>query len=133
MKILDSTFLIDLLKNKKEVYDKLDEIEKERALFITSISVYELAVGIQLDKNANKVKKFSELLKFLAAFEILELDVDSAIRAGKIKGDLIRKGKEIDTRDCLIAGIALINKAETIVTRNKKHFERVKGLKVETY
>ncbi|MBT4540876.1 PIN domain-containing protein [Candidatus Woesearchaeota archaeon] len=133
MKLLDSTFLIDLLKNKKEVHGKLDELENERALFISSISVYELALGIQLDKNLNHVKKFSEFLKFIAAFEVLNLDVDSAIIAGKLKGDLIRKGKEIDTRDCLIAGTALTNKIDTIITRNKKHFERVKGLKVESY
>lgn len=133
MKLLDSTFLIDLLRNKKEAYNKLNDLENEIALFVTSISVFELAIGTQLDKNVDKVKKFSELSKFLSAFEILNLDVDSAMISGKLRGDLISQGKEIDTRDCLIAGIALSNKVDTIITKNKKHFERIEGLKVEDY
>ncbi|HAB52662.1 MAG TPA: PIN domain nuclease [Ignavibacteriales bacterium] len=133
MKLLDSTFLIDLLRNKKDAYNKLNELSNEIALFITTISIFELAIGIQLDKNVDKIKKFSELSKFLAAFEVLNLDADSAIVSGKLKGDLISQGEDIDTRDCLIAGIAINNKVDTIITKNKKHFERINGLKVEDY
>jgi len=55
------------------------------------------------------------------------------MKAAEIHGELIAKGNKIDNTDSLIAAIALTNNINTIITRNKKHFERIKGIKVETY
>lgn len=133
MKLLDSTFLIDLLKNKEGAYKKLDDLKKEPALFVTMINVFELVSGVYFINPKNNEKRLNELLKFFAAFEILDLCLDSTIKAGEIHGKLRSDGKEIDVGDSLIAGISLTNKVDTIITRNKKHFERIDGLKVEEY
>ena len=133
MKLLDSTFLIDLLKNKEGAYKKLDDFKKEPALFVTMVNVFELVSGIYSISPKNNEKRLNELLKFFAAFEILDLCLDSAIKAGEIHGKLRSNGKEIDVGDSLIAGISLTNKVDTIITKNKKHFERIEGLKVEDY
>jgi predicted nucleic acid-binding protein len=133
MKLLDTTYLIDLLHNKEDALKKLDDFENEPALFIASVSVFELVVGIYKKYTINREKNVEELLTFLSSFEIFGLDLNSAIEAGKIHGNLIREGKEIDEGDTLIAGIALVNKVDTIITKNTSHFERIEGLKVESY
>ena len=64
---------------------------------------------------------------------MLPLDDLGIVRAAEISGTLMRKGETIDDCDCLIAGIALSKGVKTIITRNKKHFNKIKGIKVETY
>ena len=53
-------------------------------------------------------------------------------KAGKISGSLRARGREIDREDCIIGATALLND-EPVVTRNRKHFERIDGLDIETY
>ncbi|MDG7000350.1 MAG: type II toxin-antitoxin system VapC family toxin, partial [Nitrososphaerota archaeon] len=60
------------------------------------------------------------------------LDVSSSDKAGKILADLAKEGGLIDFRDALIAGISVANSL-LIMTRNKDHFSRIKGLKVESW
>ena len=66
-------------------------------------------------------------------FHILPFDHDSAIKSGEIAGELIRNGKTISDTDCMIAGTALANNINIIVTRDKEHFQRIKGIEVEGY
>ena len=47
---LDSSFLIDILRNKKEAVDKAREMEKF-GFGITSISVFEVMIGFYLKNN----------------------------------------------------------------------------------
>lgn len=84
-------------------------------------------------KNVDKTKKMIELLKLFSAFEVLDLNLDSAIKAGEVDGTLRAQGKDINGADALVAGIALTNKVDTIITKNRSHFERIDGLKVESY
>ena len=53
-------------------------------------------------------------------------------KAGKISGTLISRGEEIDREDWLIGATALLTD-EPVVTRTSDHFERINGLRVETY
>jgi tRNA(fMet)-specific endonuclease VapC len=59
---------------------------------------------------------------------LLALDRDSAKAAGAIND----KSNPIGESDLLIASIVLANK-QVLITRNKKHFERISGLKVEDW
>ena len=63
---------------------------------------------------------------------MLNLDKDSAILAGKIEANLIKKGEIIDLEDIMIGAIAIIND-ETLITRNIKHFSKIKNLKIQSY
>lgn len=66
------------------------------------------------------------------AVPVLDLKKDSSSRAGLIYADLRKKGQALDPTDCMIAAIALENN-ETLLTRNEKHFSKIKGLKIEGY
>ena len=128
---LDTSTLIDLLRNKKEAVQKIEKSKEHVAT--TRINIFEILFGIFVKKDKEK-QKFSERTKSLIdKIKILELDEVSCIKSAKIKSELIMHGKEIETTDCLIAGIMLANDCEKIITRDKDHFDRIKEIKVEGY
>ncbi len=127
--ILDTSVMIDILRSNKETLNKIKELEdKNIPLITTSITVFEIFQGISFvnEKNRDKIYNLFE------SINILNFDDHSARAAGIIQSDLKKQGKIIDPEDTMIAGIAKIN-TEVILTRNKKHFERIKGLEIETY
>ena len=71
----------------------------------------------------------ARLEQFLAAFRSLSFDDRAAERCGELIADLDRSGRPIGQADCMIAAIALAEDL-TVVTRNLRHFRRVRGLKV---
>ena len=85
--------------------------------------IYKLYNGIN-----KKCKKYKINLR---KFKILHFDFDDAINSSTIFRSLKEFGNLIDMGDIMIAGICIINDI-TLLTRNKKHFERVTnfGLKL---
>lgn len=70
---------------------------------------------------------------FLSTFELLEFDLKAAEKAGAVIALLEKKGEKIGDKGELTAGIALRHGETTIITKNKKHFEKIPGLKVEEW
>lgn len=132
MRLLDTTFLIDLLRNKEGAVLKAKELGYEN-LFTTEINVFEIALGVYYKKEIDHRKYLEQALNLLSRLTVLPLNRTSSIMSGKIAAELMRSGLEIESNDVLIAGIALSNGISKIVTRNKEHFNRIKGITVETY
>ena len=130
--ILDTTFIIDLLRGKnlgvKEKAEELDHLFETKA--VVSVSVMELWRGaLQSVRREEEQNKINELIK---SFLVYPFDEKTARESGEIEADLIKKGEIIDLEDIMIAGVAKVHN-ETVLTRNVKHFERISGLRVETY
>jgi tRNA(fMet)-specific endonuclease VapC len=130
MKCLDTDLLIAILRGKKEAYNKVIELDEEGKEATTSISAFELFFGA--NKSERKTENVKEALKLLGRLEVFPLDLSSSRRAGEIAAKLVAKGETIDFRDAMIGAIAL-EKDLTLVTRNKSHFARIKGLKIELW
>ncbi len=129
--IADSCFIIDLMRENESALKKAAEIrEGHQPQYITSPTVMELAVGVSLANLPKDEQKRVD--NILAGFHVIPLDAVSAWRAGIEIGRLRKKGTIIDPIDGQIAGIAL-QYDETIVTRNARHFQLFKDLKVELY
>lgn len=133
MKIVDTTFLVDLSRNEQNAVNKSLELDKEHKIFCAEVSIYEMILGVYAVKGIDHNEKLQKLETMFSKFNLLPLDHASAIKAGQIAGTLAAEGKTISDTDCMIAGIALSNGISTIITRNRKHFERIKGLTVEEY
>jgi len=128
--IFDTTFLVDLLRGNPEATTKISEIEKKNeTVATTTVSVFEIWQGIPKKATEKQVEETLELFK---SINILSLDFDSALEAGEIQRKLKSTGEKIDPEDAMIAGIAKTRK-EKVLTRNEKHFRRIKGLEVESY
>ncbi len=128
MKFLDSTFLIDLLNGKKETLAVLGSTEQ---LATSQANMFEVIRGIFL--KGHSYDKFLEAKEAFESIRVFLLDDGGIIRAAEISADLIKKGNRISDIDCITAGIALNNGADTMVTRNLKDFRKIKGIKVEAY
>ena len=132
MLCLDSDFMIALLRGDKKAITKAEKLEEEsREIVSTAINALELFVGIVAIDGISGTR-VKETRDFLENLTILNLDMSSAERSAYILNSLEKLGKSIGLKDSIIAGIALEHKAD-ILTRNIKHFERVSGLKVETW
>ncbi|MBD3203602.1 PIN domain-containing protein [Candidatus Woesearchaeota archaeon] len=129
--ILDTSFLIDLMKHDSNALDRLRKSVKiNEPQLITSISIFELFSGIQQSSKTEQEKK--KIRKVLKDQIVVPLDEKAAEKAGEIHGKLIKLGKRIESGDCLIAGIA-ITKKQKLLTRNIKHFSRIDGLEIDEY
>ena len=132
MKIVDSTFLIGLLKNDPETVKKARELDEEGGAATTVINVFETIYGVYraMSDVPRRLESFERLI---ANFDILDLDLEAAKKAAQIAGNLGKAGYSIDPFDSLIAGITLTCGAEALVTRNLSHFKRVSGLTLEEH
>ncbi len=129
--ILDTTFIIDLMNNDIKAVEKLRDLQKRgEAQIISSITIFELFSGLGHSKKQEKEK--TKIINALRGQLIIHLDQDAAEKAGFIDGSLRKEGKAIGPLDTMIAGIALVKK-EKVLTRNRKDFERIPGLEVESY
>lgn len=129
--IADTSFIIDLMRGDETALEKLSEIvDRGLGHYIASPTVMELAVGVSVAKLPKKEREKVE--EIIEGFQILPLDSTSAWRSGVELAKLRKVGMPLDPIDAQIADIALQND-DVIVTRNLKHFERFRGLKVETY
>ena len=128
MKILDTTFLIDLLRGKKGL-QKI--VETDEPLFTTQLNMYEVIRGL-FYRNIS-ARKMAEANDLFENIKVLSLDDNSIIKAAEISAELTKQGEMISDCDCMMAGIASSKGMNKIVTRNAKHFRKIKGMTVETY
>ena len=128
--ILDTCFIIDLLNNQEDAVRKAQELERKNIpLFTTSITVFEIWQGVADMNNKNKLARINILLEGLA---LLNLDCENAKIGVGIHSELYTQGKPIQPEDSMIAGICL-KERQKLLTKNKKHFGRIKGLELEIY
>lgn len=73
--------------------------------------------------------RVQEFLGRLPDFEILPLDTEAAVQAGRIEADLARHGTPIGRADPMIAAIAVV-RGLPLVTGNTDHYRRIRDLGV---
>ncbi len=127
MVCLDTDVIVHFLRKNKEAVELINKIvaTKEK-IKITSINEFELWRGIYGFKGVSKEKS---LQQFLSGVHKLPLESNSSKKAAEIFEALQSKGEMVDTLDVIIAAIAISNN-ESILTLNKKQFERIPGLKI---
>ncbi|MHA1264689.1 MAG: type II toxin-antitoxin system VapC family toxin [Candidatus Helarchaeota archaeon] len=135
MIMLDTTACIDFLTGEQKLKQIIDNSDK--ILYITSISIYEISIGLERTKRMKSKNRYTTLYKkwiaFLSGLNILTINLKEAECAARIYDQLNASGELIDDNDILIAGTMLANKVTKIVTRNARHFERIEGIEVITY
>ena len=130
MYLLDTNICISLMRNQyPEMTDKILSMDPS-LLMISSITVFELEYGAA--KSQQKDRTRAQLSLFLSAFTILPFDTEDAIVAGRIRGELAKKGTPIGPYDLQIAAQGISRKL-TVVTHNIDEFSRVPNLQVEDW
>lgn len=123
--LIDTDVLIDNLKSKARVDNEIIEFGP----VISVINLGELVYGAFKSKNPPKALKLVENLLTDFKIEIINLEREIIYVFGKLKADLEIKGERLDDFDLLVAATAIVNNL-ILVTRNIKHFKRIKNLKI---
>lgn len=128
---LETDFLVALIRKDERAIEKLKKlVESGERLTTTPINASELFKGAYMSKNVKENLK--KVRGVLSRLDILDFNLAASDIYGKISSELERKGEPIGEMDTLIASIALAHN-ERIVTRNVKHYSRVKGLEVDSW
>jgi predicted nucleic acid-binding protein len=127
--ILDTTVLVDLQRElrRQEVgpASRLLAELGDTEVAITFVTRMEFAEGYADDQR-------EACERFLAPFQVLWPDEDTAWRAARISRALRARGEAVGDHDAWIAALALQH-GRSVVTTNDRHFNRVPSLAVRTY
>lgn len=128
MVCFDTDFLIAYLQNDSDAIKKLEDLQDadDATAITTTINAAELWKGVY--RSAEKQKEIAKVERLLDSLELITLDRESARMVGEL--DAAIKSNPIGESDLIIASIALANK-QVLITKNRKHFERIPGLQVE--
>jgi len=124
MYLLDTNTLIYFFKGMGHVAGNMFA-HSPQDIFVPSIVVYELEVGIA--KSNNPEKRASQLGLLLEQIQIVDFSAKEAKASALIRATLEKLGTPIGPIDTLIAGCAKANNM-ILVTANTKEFERVRGM-----
>jgi len=129
--LMDTTFLIDIMRARSRALDALEVLDAEREpVAVTTVTLQEMARGLATT-DLTPARR-TELLELAAARTVLPLDRHSARRAGEVDAALWAAGTPLDPEDAAIAGIALSHD-EVLLTRREDIFGRVDGLRLRVY
>jgi predicted nucleic acid-binding protein len=99
-------------------------------LRVAVFAIAELEVGVAKCSRPTRERRAMETC--IEPFEVVGFTQSTARIFGSLIGRLETEGQPISDMDGLIASVAL-ELGEPLVTRNPKHFQRVPGLRLETY
>lgn len=123
MIIAHSDILIDFLRGHGEGAKRVAIELASRSFATTVITAFEIGSGARSEKQRKAVATLLE------AMTVLPFGAEEAQVAAEIRKDLESEGQSIGMADSMIAATCITNDG-VLLTRNRKHFERVKKLKL---
>lgn len=129
--LLDTNICVFLFRNKYGIKEKIKQVGLDNCA-VSLLTIAELMVGVEYTLQNTGVNKYENLKLFENSVTILP--VESSIEfAAKEKARLQLAGTELnDLIDLLIAGTAYANDL-TLITDNIKHFQNIKGIKIDNW
>ena len=127
MIVLDTSALIDLFRGGEEIRKALGG-----DVASTAVNYHEIFTGIKHHKAKAEERFFR---RFFSDIKILDLNLMAAERSSEIAGRLLSLGTFVNSVDVLIAGIAVANGAETLITRDRdfESIAKVTELNIKVY
>ena len=127
MIILDTNVLSALMRTAPDprVVAWLDS-QPRTSVWISSVTILEIQFGLQIlaagKRRSLLMKAFDEILGEEIGRRVASFDAADAQHAAGLMAARQMKGRPIDLRDTMIAGLALASHA-TLATRNTRDFE----------
>ncbi len=123
MTVADTDVLIDFLAGQPPGAEQVAQELERGHLATTAITRFELLAGARTAPQRSASRRLLERLPCLA------LDHNASDRAAEVRWSLAPRGQDIGTADTLIAGTVLTHRG-VLLTRNRRHFDRVPGLSI---
>ena len=122
MTILDTDYLVALLRGNADAVAQADRIKSPKT---TIINAFELYYGA--DRSTKSEKSHLEVDSLLGSMDVIGFEIPAVLTSAKIQAELMNAGHPVNILDVLIAGIVMVNHEE-LMTRNVNHFNRINGL-----
>ena len=126
--LIDTDWVIHYLHAHSTIVARLDELQPQ-GLALSIISLAELYEGVYYSRDPEGDEQ--DLNNFLRGVTVLGLDTDISKTFGRERGRLRAAGILIGDLDLFIAATALQHNL-TLLTNNRRHFERIAGLRMES-
>jgi tRNA(fMet)-specific endonuclease VapC len=126
--LIDTDWVIDHLNAIQRVVTRLKEL-RPQGLALSIVSLAELFEGVQYSRHPDQSKQ--ALDAFLEEVAVLGIDEEICTIFGRERGRLRKDGELIGDFDLLIAATGL-HYGLTVLTNNRRHFERIDGLQIES-
>ena len=130
---LDTNIVSYMLDNNEKIKNKVNAITANgHALIIPPVVDYEIRRGLLAKNYLKKLKRFEQIQQFIG---VGTFDSEIWRKSAEIYATLSKQGKPIGKSfdgDVFVAAYCVVN-GYTLITNNKKHFERVKGLDFEIW
>ncbi len=122
--LIDTDVVIEYLRSKdKPSTELINLLQAEHDVFLSSISEFELFLGVKTDRHRNDLEIiFNEV-------DVIAFDFGCGEIAADIWKSLQSTHQHVEIKDIFIASVA-INNDMWLRTFNKKHFQRIKKLKI---
>jgi tRNA(fMet)-specific endonuclease VapC len=121
--VVDTSIFIEFLRAKDKTKTALFQIPDNEQIYISSVTLYELMIGACTPLKITDIKILTEDIP------VLPFNEEVANQAAEIYHQLRLKNKMIEFRDIFIAATCIVNDLP-VRTLNKKHFDRITGLRV---
>jgi predicted nucleic acid-binding protein len=128
--IFDSSEIISLERDRTQVAGLVSGREGE-PFGISVVTVAELLHGVErANTEARRLRRQSFVEKILESFPIFPFNVPVARIYARIWASLAKKGLTVGAHDLIIAATA-ISLDYSVITANRRDFEKIEGLKLE--
>jgi tRNA(fMet)-specific endonuclease VapC len=126
--LVDTDWVINYLNGHPGIVQRLDEL-KERGLALSIVSLTELYEGIyySTDPSGNE----ADLNDFLRGVVVIGVDEEICKVFGRERGRLRATQRTIGDLDLLIGSTALRHEL-TLLTNNRRHFELIDSIAIES-
>ena len=121
--VVDTDVLIDYFSGAEPAAEAVARLLAEDRLAVTTVTLFELACGVSTEGQLRDLELLTQ------AALVVGLDSYAALKAGAVYRDLRTRGKLVRMADLLIAGCCLAA-GFPLLSRNREHFGRVRGLKL---
>lgn len=126
--LVDTDWVVHYLNGRSDIVARLDVL-KHQGLGLSVVSLGELYEGVYYSRDPDGDER--GLQDFLHGVSLVGLDEETAKIFGRQRGKLRADGMMIGDSDIWIAATALQYDL-TLLTNNRRHFERIEGLRLES-
>lgn len=127
--MLDTNICIFVMKNRPPTLRERFNSQAEE-LCISAVTLAELMYGAE--KSARVSENMTQVEQFRGRLELLPFAERAAFHYGQIRAELERAGTPAGAYDMMIGGHAR-SKGFVLVTNNRREFDRMSGLRVESW
>jgi len=128
--IFDSTEIIAVERNRAAI-DELIAGREDEPFGISVVTIAELLHGVErADTETRRLRRQAFVEKVIELFPVFNFDTAVARIYAHLWASLLRKGFTVGAHDLIIAATA-ISLDYTVVTANRRDYEKIEGLRLE--